>query len=141
MKVKRTSIRPLVDGICMALFFAILAACAQAPGQGELAGLKVSFPGHGISRGAYSFTAVQTWRIAGTGTGASFSNDFPGTATSARITDIYPGEWVITVDGLDASEVKLFTAKKTVTLVEGMNAITMTMVAVIAATTSPLKKR
>lgn len=114
----------------MALFFAILATCAQAPDQAERAVLRVSFPASGIARGAYSFTAVSIWRITGTGTGASFAQDFPGTATSARITDIYPGEWVIAIDGLDTAGVKLFTAKKTVTLVEGTNAIAITMVPV-----------
>jgi hypothetical protein len=120
----------------MALLYAILASCAQAPDQSNRSGLNLRFPAQRGARAAYSFEAVNVWRIAGTSSGPGFAQDFPGTATSARIVDLYPGEWVVTVDGLDAAEKALFTAKQTVTLVEGVNTINMTMEPVVVAVPS-----
>lgn len=120
----------------MALLFAILASCAQAPEQTNRSGLTLRFPASRSARAAYSFEAVNVWRITGTSAGPGFAQDFPGTEKTARIVDLYPGEWVIQVDGLDAAEKALFTAKQTVTLVEGVNTITMTMEPVVVAVPS-----
>ncbi len=130
MKQKKVFSAALSIGLSLALLAVLYTACYVPLEHAASAGFTVTFPSGGNARAAGFFETVHTWRISGTNSGSVFSQVFPGTDANATVTDLFTGDWVITVDGLDDDETVLFTGNEKCTLLPGNNAVSLGISAV-----------
>lgn len=128
MSVRR-SFKLLVLAIIVISIVSLFATCSQTFAPEDRAGFTLTLPAGSGSRAFSKFDAVATWRISGSNssTGTDFTKDFPATSQRTVIKYVEPGEWEISVDGLDTGGVRLFYATKNCSLVAGKNELNIVM--------------
>jgi len=132
---KQRNLKLILLAVISVSIVIVFAGCDQNLSPKGSAGFTILLPSNGNARniglnGAITkYGAVATWRITGSSstTNTTFTKDFSGTARIANIENVEPGEWKISVIGLDARKVQLFYASVKCTLVEGENKLTITM--------------
>lgn len=117
------------------LIVGMFTACNQSLVPEDHAGFTLVFPSVSGARSLGKFDAVATWSIRGSNAsaGSGFTKEFPGTAQTAVIENVRPGEWAIAIDGRDTGGVRLFFATDNCTLVAGDNTLNIAMVKDLSA--------